>query len=83
MAHVGGDLLNDTLPFFLWYFNAADRCDNLDKEEITLAAALLTIFSLSIMALMTISLTEDLPAGVKRSQRNVYSICIRNEVLFV
>jgi hypothetical protein len=76
MAHVGGDFLNDTRPFFLWYFHAANGCNDLHHKTITLAAALLTIFSGSIMALSTISLIEELAAGLKRSQRNVYSICM-------
>lgn len=81
MAHVGGDFLYDTLPLPLWYFDAADRCNNLDKGSITLAAALLTSLSASIMAVSTISLMEDLLATDTRSHRNAYSIWIGKDVL--
>jgi hypothetical protein len=50
--------------------DAADGCNYLSGVILTLAAALLMIFSLSIIEFITMSLKVDLLAGGKRSQRN-------------
>jgi hypothetical protein len=57
----------------LWYFNAADRCNDLYQKVNTLAAALRMSLSLSIMVLMTMSLNDDLPAGLNLSHKKVSS----------
>lgn len=71
VAHVGGDLLRDSLPLLLRDLDAADGCDYLHGPWRTLAAALRMTFSLSIMVLITISFSEDLLAGVSLSQRKI------------
>lgn len=71
IAHVGGDLLGDSLPLPLRDLDAADGCDYLSGAWGTLAAALRMIFSLSIMVFITISFSEDLLAGVSLSQRKI------------
>lgn len=73
VAHVGGDFLGNAFPLLSRYFDAADRCDDLCEEDDTLAAALRMSLSLSIMVLMTMSLNDDLPAGLSRSHRKASS----------
>jgi hypothetical protein len=73
IAHVVSDFLGDAFPFLSRYFDAANRCDDLHEEYDTLAAALRMSLSLSIMVLMTMSLIDDLAAGLKRSQKRVSS----------
>lgn len=73
VAHVGSDLFGDAFPLLSRYFDAANRCDDLREECDTLAAALRMSLSLSIMVLMTMSLMDDLAAGLSRSQKKVSS----------
>ena len=73
VAHVGGDLLGNAFPLLSRYFDAADRCNDLCEKDDTLAAALRMSLSLSIMVLMTMSLNDDLPAGLNLSHKKASS----------
>ena len=66
---VVSDFLNNSRPLVLGQFDAADGCNDLNKQEGTLAAALRMIFSGSIMVLRTMSLKAALLGGVREYQR--------------
>lgn len=69
VVNVRSDFFSNALPLLSRYFDAADRCNDLRRGNSTLAAALRMTFYLSIMVLMTMSLNEDLPAGLNRSHK--------------
>lgn len=67
-ADIMGYLLGDPGPLVAGHFDAADGCNDLNNKVDTLAAALLIIFSRSIIVLSTISLKAARVGGLSKYQ---------------
>jgi len=71
VIYVRRDLVCDSVPLVPGYFDAANRCYDLNNYFSTLAAALRITFSLSIMVFSTESFSDALPPTLSRSHKNI------------